>query len=96
MTIGFYYNDIDACTGSRPECGFGVSDSALLCVAVWHVCEIARSFVSGWRAFSSVSLCKSIDACIHMCSQAKNNEDGNQHTHDFKTCHVRAHIYETQ
>jgi hypothetical protein len=28
--------------------------------AMWRVCAIALSFVSGWRAFSSVSLCKSI------------------------------------
>jgi hypothetical protein len=27
---------------------------------MWRVCAIALSFVSGWRAFSSVSLCKSI------------------------------------
>jgi hypothetical protein len=30
--------------------------------AMWRVCAIALSFVSGWRAFSSVSLCKSIFA----------------------------------
>jgi hypothetical protein len=29
-------------------------------LAVWRVCAIALSFVSGWRAFSSVSLCKDI------------------------------------
>jgi hypothetical protein len=29
--------------------------------AMWRVCAIALSFVSGWRAFSSVSLCKYID-----------------------------------
>jgi hypothetical protein len=28
--------------------------------AMWRVCAFALSFVSGWRAFSSVSLCKSI------------------------------------
>jgi hypothetical protein len=27
---------------------------------MWRVCAFALSFVSGWRAFSSVSLCKSI------------------------------------
>jgi hypothetical protein len=27
---------------------------------MWRVCAIALSFVSGWRAFSSFSLCKSI------------------------------------
>jgi hypothetical protein len=27
---------------------------------MWRVCAIALSFVSGWRAFSSVSLCESI------------------------------------
>jgi hypothetical protein len=25
---------------------------------MWRVCAMALSFVSGWRAFSSVSLCK--------------------------------------
>jgi hypothetical protein len=29
-------------------------------LAMWRVCAIALSFVSGWRAFSSVSLCNSI------------------------------------
>jgi hypothetical protein len=29
-------------------------------LAMWRVCAIAPSFISGWRAFSSVSLCKSI------------------------------------
>jgi hypothetical protein len=48
---------------SRPVCGFGVFGSASLCVALrslamWRVCAIAPSFVSGWRASSSVSLCK--------------------------------------
>jgi hypothetical protein len=33
---------------------------ALHSLAVWRVCRIAPSFVSGWRAFSSVSLCKFI------------------------------------
>jgi hypothetical protein len=32
---------------------------ALRSLAVWRVCAIAPSFVSGWRAFSFVSLCKS-------------------------------------
>jgi hypothetical protein len=27
-------------------------------LAMWRVCAIAPGFVSGWRAFSSVSLCK--------------------------------------
>jgi hypothetical protein len=31
-------------------------------LAMWRVRAIALSFVSGWRAFSSVSLCKSIQA----------------------------------
>jgi hypothetical protein len=30
--------------------------------AMWRVCAIALSFVSGWRAFYSVSLCKNIFA----------------------------------
>jgi hypothetical protein len=29
-------------------------------LAVWRVCAIALGFVSGWRAFSSVSLCNSM------------------------------------
>jgi hypothetical protein len=29
-------------------------------LAVWRVCAIALSFVSGWRAFCSVSLCRHI------------------------------------
>jgi hypothetical protein len=29
-------------------------------LAMWRVCAIALSFVSGWRAFSSVSLCNYI------------------------------------
>jgi hypothetical protein len=33
--------------------------------AMWRVCAIALSFVSGWRAFSSVSLCKYIYRLIH-------------------------------
>jgi hypothetical protein len=33
---------------------------ALHSLAMWRVCAIAPSFVSGWRAFSSVSLCKSV------------------------------------
>jgi hypothetical protein len=33
---------------------------ALRSLAVWCVCAIAPSFISGWRAFSPVSLCKSI------------------------------------
>jgi hypothetical protein len=28
-------------------------------LAVWRVCAIAPSFVTGWWAFSSVALCKS-------------------------------------
>jgi hypothetical protein len=28
--------------------------------AMWRVCAIALSFVSGWRAFSSVSLCNTV------------------------------------
>jgi hypothetical protein len=34
--------------------------STYLSLAVWRVCAIAPSFVSVWRAFCSVSLCKSI------------------------------------
>jgi hypothetical protein len=30
---------------------------ALRSLALWHFCAIAPSFVSGWRAFSSASLC---------------------------------------
>jgi hypothetical protein len=47
-------------------CGFAVSGSASLCrfalrsLAVWRVRAIAPSFIFGWRAFSSVSLCKSV------------------------------------
>jgi hypothetical protein len=33
---------------------------ALHSFAVWRVCAIAPSYVSGWRAFSSVSLCQSV------------------------------------
>jgi hypothetical protein len=50
---------------SRPVCGLGCGRLvrlrfALRSLAVWHVRAIAPSFVSGWRAFSSVSLCKSL------------------------------------
>jgi hypothetical protein len=46
----------------RPACGFGGWFLVWLCFALrghdlWRVCAIAPSFVSGWRAFSSVSLC---------------------------------------
>jgi hypothetical protein len=37
---------------------------ALRSFAVWCVCAIAPSFVSGLRAFSSVSLCKSVSIFI--------------------------------
>jgi hypothetical protein len=37
---------------------------ALHSLAVWPVCAIAPSFVSGWRAFSSVSLCKYIPKAV--------------------------------
>jgi hypothetical protein len=33
------------------------------CLALWLVCATAASFVSGWRAFSSVSLFVNIDSC---------------------------------
>jgi hypothetical protein len=42
-----------------PVCGFWVFfwlRFALRSFALWRVCAIAPSFVSGWRAFSSVSL----------------------------------------
>jgi hypothetical protein len=38
--------------------------------AMWRVCAIALSFVSGWRAFSSVSLCKYIKSTTQPCSGA--------------------------
>jgi hypothetical protein len=41
---------------------------ALRILALWRVCAIAPSVVSGWRAFSSVSLCKSI--CVGTGMQA--------------------------
>jgi hypothetical protein len=46
----------------RPVCGLGCGclvrlRFALRSLAVWRVCAIAPSFVSGWRAFSSISLC---------------------------------------
>jgi hypothetical protein len=34
---------------------------------MWRVCAIALSFVSGWRAFSSVFLCKSIFKGVALC-----------------------------
>jgi hypothetical protein len=37
--------------------------------AVWRVCAIALSFVSGWRAFSSVSLCKYMYCIRHLYVQ---------------------------
>jgi hypothetical protein len=37
---------------------------ALRSLAVWCVRAIAPSFIFGWRAFSSVSLCKSIYFCM--------------------------------
>jgi hypothetical protein len=47
---------------SRPVCGLGCGCLVRLrfasrSLAVWRVCAIAPSFISGWRAFSSVSLC---------------------------------------
>jgi hypothetical protein len=33
---------------------------------MWRVCAIALSFVSGWRAFYSVSLCKNIADRMHL------------------------------
>jgi hypothetical protein len=50
----------------RPVCELGCGclvrlRFALRSLAVWRVCAIAPSFVSGWRAFSSVSLCKTIE-----------------------------------
>jgi hypothetical protein len=48
---------------SRPVCGFGCLVRlrfALRSLAVWRVCAIAPSFVSGWRALSSVSQFKYI------------------------------------
>jgi hypothetical protein len=47
---------------SRPVCGLGCGclvrlRFALRSLAVWRVRAIAPSFVSGWRAFSSVLLC---------------------------------------
>jgi hypothetical protein len=36
-------------------------------LAMCRVCAIALSFVSGWRAFSSVSLCKYISASVARC-----------------------------
>jgi hypothetical protein len=45
----------------RPKCGFLVQLClALRSLALWRVCAIAPSFVSGWRAFSSASLCTSL------------------------------------
>jgi hypothetical protein len=38
--------------------------------AMWRVCAIALSFVSGWRAFSSVSLCNSINGLGDLADQA--------------------------
>jgi hypothetical protein len=49
---------------SRPECGFGVFASASLCIV--GVCAIAPSFVSGWRAFFSVSLCHSVKVSLYV------------------------------
>jgi hypothetical protein len=43
---------------------------ALRRLAMWCVCAVALSFVSGWRAFSSVSLCKSILLCCLGLSRA--------------------------
>jgi hypothetical protein len=48
---------------SRPVCGFGVLvwlRFALRSLAMWRVCAIAPTYASGWRAFSSVSLCEPI------------------------------------
>jgi hypothetical protein len=50
---------------SRPVCGLGCGclvwlRFALRGLAVWRVCAIAPSFVSGWLAFSSVFLCNTI------------------------------------
>jgi hypothetical protein len=38
-------------------------------LAVWRVCAIALSFVSGWRAFSSVSLCTTITTTTNFYRQ---------------------------
>jgi hypothetical protein len=42
---------------TAPSGGFGCSVRLALC----RVCEVAPSFVSSWRAFSSISLCKNMN-----------------------------------
>jgi hypothetical protein len=49
---------------------------ALHSFALFRVCAIAPSFVSGWRAFSSVSLCKSIfPAVTQLYSWAESSDN---------------------
>jgi hypothetical protein len=42
---------------------------ALRSLVSWRVCAIALSFMSGWQAFSSVSLCQTIlYSCCEFCA----------------------------
>jgi hypothetical protein len=59
--------------GTRRDALLGLH-FALRGLALWLVCAIAPSFVSGWRVFSSFSLCKSI--CSHRETEEKARQPG--------------------
>jgi hypothetical protein len=63
---------------------------ALRSLALWRVFAIAPSFVSGWRAFSSVSLCKSTKG-----GMSKEEPDGELHCNDPHPWRTKGHRLHT-